>query len=77
MGLSWTAIFQYAISGAFVSWPAVLFGYWLSHRKTTEHVDAVTKAQTAKFEKITDEQTSDLRDITEAQTAQLTGNSSV
>jgi hypothetical protein len=55
--IDWPAIIQYVIGGAAVSWPGVAVGLWLAVRKTKEHVDASTDAQTGKIEKITDDQT--------------------
>lgn len=64
MSLNWSAIVQYAISGALVSWPVFLAGLWIGHRKVRQHVDRVTEQQTdsiaSGMRKITDEQTQSL-----------------
>lgn len=47
--MSWEQAVQSVVSGAGVSWPAVLLGYWLNRRQTAAHVDRVTAAQTAEL----------------------------
>lgn len=52
------------VSGAAVSWPAVFLGYWLSRKKTAEHIDRATADQTREL-------TEGLADVTSAQTRAL------
>lgn len=49
--MNWGLAVQEVVTGAAVSWPAVLLGYWLSRKKTAAHVDAVTSAQTAELKR--------------------------
>lgn len=52
--------------GAGVSWPAVLLGFWLAHRKTGQKIDRATAAQTrdlaAGLAAVTNAQTAALKD---------------
>jgi hypothetical protein len=62
--VNWAAVWQYAVSGALVSWPVFLAGLWASHRKTREHVDqavgSAVEQQNAWIRELTDAQTSEL-----------------
>ena len=56
-------LLQFAV-GAGVSWPAVLLGYWVSHRRTSRKIDNATADQTKAL-------TTDLAKVTNAQTVQI------
>lgn len=49
-GIDWATILQYSISGAIVSWPGVVAGFWLNWRKTRSHIDQATREQTEHLE---------------------------
>lgn len=58
--MNWNAVWQYVIGGAIVSWPGVIAGFWMTWRKTRNHVDARTEQQNELIERLTADQTAAL-----------------
>jgi hypothetical protein len=58
--IDWSSVIQYVIGAGVVSWPPVVFGFWLGWRKTRAHVDKVTSRQTEQIAELTDAQTSEI-----------------
>jgi hypothetical protein len=58
--LDWSAIVEYAVSGAIVSWPVFVIGLVASHRRAVRRLDQVTSRQTGELRQITDDQTGEL-----------------
>jgi hypothetical protein len=51
---------ELTLSGALVSWPPVVIGFWVQHRKLTRKLEKVTHTQTGSIQGITDRQTREL-----------------
>jgi hypothetical protein len=51
---------ELTLSGALVSWPPIVVGFVVQHRKLTRRLDKVTHVQTGSIQGITDRQTSEL-----------------
>jgi hypothetical protein len=51
---------ELTLSGALVSWPPILIGFWVQHRKLSRKLEKVTTGQTGSIQGITDRQTTEL-----------------